>query len=161
VLQVSQWIATAGAIGVGSILKTEPRKWGGILEKGCRWVQHSAWWLVIVFGAITLVSKALCPWVGPPWAWQGMQKLLDRFRDEAFEMGDEAAFHEHRVTLCKFTRWLWWVRPFRSPYWPWGNGRVPWSGGLVPVATSGRTTQRTNTLFLAPDDADNAEGLPG
>ena len=39
--------------------------------------------------------------------------------------------------------------------------RWPWSGWLVPVERSGHTTRRSHTIFLAPDDADQAEGIAG
>jgi transcriptional regulator with GAF, ATPase, and Fis domain len=39
--------------------------------------------------------------------------------------------------------------------------RSPFSGWLVPVARSGHTTKKIKSSFLAPDDADAAEGFAG
>jgi hypothetical protein len=159
------WAAIASTVAVGAILKTEPQRWEWAppLHDGFAWVQVQAWWLLLVIGIVGGIGKYSSSIAGPPWVWESVQMVLDRFRREAFRRAEEDAIHQHRVTLFKKTNWLWWVWPPRGAccWWPWGAGRGPRSGWLVPIVRSGFTTQRTNTVFLAPDDADNAEGVAG
>lgn len=105
-----------------------------------------------------------CSVIGPPWVWATIHSILNEFREHAFRAettGDP--LHYHRVTLFKHVRMKWWLshESWRSRFWPWGKGRYPWSGWLVPVARSGHTTKSSSTVFLAPDDADHAEGVAG
>jgi len=88
-------------------------------------------------------------------------RLFNDYREEAFNIAEDDAVHNHRVTLFKRSRLIWWIWPWRSRYSPWGKMRAPWSGWLVPLVRSGHTTQRSRTVFLAPDDADNVEGVVG
>lgn len=96
-----------------------------------------------------------------PWVWESVHKLLDKYRGMVFTITDQDAEHEHRLTLFRRTCCLLWIWPFRCRFWPWGKRRFPWSGWLAPVERSGQTTQRTGTVFLVPDDADNVEGVAG
>jgi hypothetical protein len=111
--------------------------------------QTAAWWLlpllIIVSGVLGLLRKL----IGPPWLWHTVHSYLDTFRDEAFEVGPDDDLHHHRVTL------------FRHVGWCWRFAKWPWSGWLVPVERSGHTTQSSISVFKAPDDADNAEGVAG
>lgn len=151
-----------GAVLIGAILRTEPKKWPALAD-AFQWVHDDAWWLILAMGIAAAVSKTACWWLGPPWVWRSIQKILDKFREKAFDIQDLDPVHAHRVTLYRYT-WLWWVWPWRSRFWPWGQAgrlRFPWSGWLIPVVRSGHTHQRTVAVFLAPDDAQHAEGVAG
>ncbi len=92
-----------------------------------------------------------------------IDESLDRFRDAVFNLPAETQVHENRVTIFKHTSRVW-VLPWESWRcwcWPWGLGRGPSSGWLVIRRRSGHTTQKSSTIFLAPDDANHAEGVAG
>jgi len=129
------------------------------LDKWVQAIQHQAWWIVLASAGVSFGGGQVRKALGPPWVWASVESVLERFHTVAFP--GEALSHEYRVTLFKHKRFVWWVWPWRSRVWPWGLGRAPWSGWLVPVARSGHTTRSTNVLFLAPDDALNAEGVAG
>ena len=103
----------------------------------------------------------VCRILGPPQTWKIARSHLDRFQQHVFQ--DEGGLlQEHRVTLFKWVKWKLWMWPWRGRYWPWGSwGTWPWSGWLVPVVRSRHTTQKSSTVFLAPDDASLAEGVAG
>lgn len=110
----------------------------------------------MALSTIAAVSKGVCRWLGPPWIWKSMQGVLDELRKHAFNTGTgQSEVHHHRVTLFKH-------RKFRLGLWRWWClGQHPWSGWLVPVLRSGHITQRSKTVFLAPDRGDHAEGVAG
>lgn len=117
---------------------------------------------VIGFSAGVVAFKWLASMIGPPWIWKAIRGIIDEFRERAFASAGDPV-HHHRVTLFEHTQiwrfWrLWdvWITP-----WTWRRGRTPWSGWLLPVCRSGHTTQHCSTRFLAPDNADYAEGVAG
>ncbi len=124
-------------------------------------VQGQAWWIVIALYLAAGFSRAVCKYMGTPWFWAVLQSMLDELREHAFNAGADDPSHHHRVTLFRRVRWRLRIWPSRSRFWIWGPQRYPWSGWLVPVLRSGHTTQRTKSVFLAPDDADHAEGVAG
>ena len=106
-------------------------------------------WATIPLLMVALGLMQVTRWmIGPPWVWDTIHYLLDRFRDYVFEE-ESGPLHHHRVTLFKYVRVRFCFR------------RWPWSGWLVPIERSGHTTRRSRTTFLAPDDADRAEGIAG
>lgn len=155
-----QYAALIGAALLGSAQKAgKPEAysspfWASVVGLGQEFV-----WVLPVLGVVGLVAKLVCDYVGPPWVWEAVQKIIDRFAEKSFETAPGAAVHEYRVTLFRRTWALalpWRCRQRAGSRWRW-----PWSGWLVPVVRSGFTTQNTGTIFLAPDDADNAEGVAG
>jgi hypothetical protein len=106
-------------------------------------------WMAIPLSVLAIAAMtALQRRIGEPKTWGLVQTVLDQFRARVFS-SDSDDLHEHRVTLFRHVGWCWCLR------------RWPWSGWLVPVARSGHTTQRTDALFMAPDDAERAEGVAG
>lgn len=114
---------------------------------------------VVACGAGVVAFKWLAHLIGPPWIWKAIQGIFDEFRERAFRLSGEPV-HYNRVTLFEYVRcwrlWGFWACP-----WRWRLGRFPWSGWLIPVARSGHTTKSCGVSFLAPDDADRAEGIAG
>lgn len=94
-----------------------------------------------------------------PWALECIENAFGYLRQDCFteECNDDDT-HHHRVTL--FRRRLFW-QPLKNPTRVWRDGNRPWSGWLVPVARSGHTTQKSRTIFLAPDDPEHSEGVAG
>jgi hypothetical protein len=127
-----------------------------------QFVQSEAWWLLVLLSAIAGASKLICTYIGEPWAWQTIETTLEELQSHAFKKNVDP-LHYHRVTLFKHKRCRFRIcfGQWRSTFWPWGRGRGPCSGWLVPVARTKHTTQKTKTVFLAPDDADAAEGIAG
>lgn len=155
----AQYAAFVGAALLGAVQKAgKPEDWnpfwGSIVRFGQAYL-----WLVPLLGVLGLVGKLVCDYIGPPWVWAVVQKIVDKFAEKAFEPVPGAAAHDYRVTLFRHTWAL--ERPWRGKRRPGERWRWPWSGWLVPVVRSGHTTQNTNAIFLAPDDAYNAEGVVG
>lgn len=156
--------ALSASAFIGPSLKFDLVRWkswsmtaGTALEA----IQQNAWWLLLVCGAAVAVAKGGRRHLGEPWAWDGIQNLLDEIRRHVVRADHEDPAHHHRVTLFKKVRWCFAPSPVRHWYWPWGTGHGPSSGWLVSVARSGHTTLSHKATFLAPDDADNAEGIAG
>jgi hypothetical protein len=74
---------------------------------------------------------------------------LDYYRAEVFAVGADDAMHHHRVTLFRYKGWCLVRRQW------------PWSGWLLAQERSGHTTRIGISIFKAPDDADQAEGVAG
>ena len=146
-LSILQWIAGIVWVTIGASVKADPSRWQ-LVSDLLIWLQQYAWVtvpsLTVALGLMQLARLT----IGPPWVWDTVHYLLDNFREYVFE-GESGPLHHHRVTLFKYTRMR-----FRLCRWPW-------SGWLVPVERSGHTTRRSRTIFLAPDDADQAEGIAG
>jgi hypothetical protein len=110
--------------------------------------QSSAWWLVPALLFLIPILQLIRRGLGNPKRWAVVQYVLDELRDKIFATVEDQR-HHHRVTLFKRVTWCLCFR------------RWPFSGWLIPVARSGHTTQRSSALFLAPDDAERAEGVAG
>ena len=108
-------------------------------------------WLILFLSACTIILlNSILRWIGEPWRWNAIQVVLDRLRDNVYKQTFQGEpYHYHRVTLFKHV-------PFSLRLRLW-----PWSGWLVPMARSGHTNQNINSVFKAPDNADNAEGVAG
>jgi hypothetical protein len=90
-----------------------------------------------------------------------VQAILDQLQEELYGDADDPQ-HHNQITL--YRRRIWAIRacPGRCLwYWPWGKGRFIFSGWLIPVARSGHGKKRSRSIYLAPDDLDNAEGIAG
>jgi hypothetical protein len=114
-------------------------------------VQSWIWWLspllILLAGVFTWIRKQ----IGEPWVWGAIHHLMNTYRDFVFSEEKQETKHHHRVTLFRHCPW----------YHPYCLRRLPWGARLVPVARSGHTTQKTDTTFRAPDNADKAEGFAG
>ncbi|WP_298868076.1 hypothetical protein [uncultured Gimesia sp.] len=93
---------------------------------------------------------------------RNISDALDKFRDVCFPNLEKSVPVDHnRVTLFKHVEWKSWIHPFKGIFNPWGYWRWPWSGWLCVKYRSGHVTQGGTTIFLAPDDAQNSEGVAG
>lgn len=156
-----QFIALVLAAGVGATPKIGLKSWPIDWHSPIQALKDSAGWAVPILIFAAGVFKVTAYMIGPPHVWKSIHRLLDSFRNEIFEIGDEKEMYKHRITLFKRVSFCCKRRPGSHWAWPWGVGRHPFSGWLVPVERSGHTKQRTNTVFLAPDNADNVEGIAG
>jgi hypothetical protein len=87
---------------------------------------------------------------------------LRKFRKICFpSVPDTEPLDNNRVTIFRRVSWCWRLSEWRATFWPWGYGRGPSSGWLVAAHRSGHATQLSTTVFLAPDDAPQAEGVAG
>jgi hypothetical protein len=151
-------------VGYGSIMAVE----SGTYQK---WPQPLPAWIELAQKNSLLVwfivaASAFLGWYlrrrGDPWIWDKLQELLDEFQEVAFQEFQNHIKDHHRVTLFRYRKWCWnLTTPMTDGRWPWRWGRCPWSGWLVPVLRSGRTSQNTKAIFLAPDNGDEAEGVAG
>ena len=146
-LSFLQWIAGIVLATIQASTKADPSRWQ-LGSEFLIWLQQNAWITVpLLIGTLGLMQVARWT-IGPPWVWDTVHHLLDSFQEYVFE-GESGPLQYHRVTLFKYAR----VR-LRLCRWPW-------SGWLVPVERSGHTARRSRTTFLAPDDAERAEGIAG
>lgn len=151
-LTVSQWVCGSFGTLVAASLKADvakTRSWFAPAADLLEWAGANAWYLIpamaIVVGGASLVKQIL----GPPWVWNVIHSLLDDLQRRAFGNDRTGPLHHHRATLFKHVSWRICFR------------RWPWSGWLIPVERSGHATRRCGVRFLAPDDADRAEGIAG
>lgn len=152
VLGIAQWVAGAVAVIVPPTLKADlanpslPELAARVIKS----IQAEAWWVVpcaVILAGIAALTRKI---IGPPWVWEHIQFLLDRMREAAFPAAEcPGDLHHHRVTLFQHVAFCMSWR------------RRPWSGWLTAVARSGHATQNRKVIFLAPDDADKAEGIAG
>ncbi len=155
----------AGAIGIlASLAKLDETLvaawWPKKLQPVLTWLVDNAWWLVIAFIVVGFIAKIAKESLEKTWVWASVREIVDRIQSEAFAQHQGLA-HHHRATLFRHSRYKLWPFPWRHLFPRTGRRRWPCSGWLTPVLRSGHTTQRSTTYFLAPDDADNVEGVVG
>jgi len=131
--------------------------WGNIIG----WLQNWGVVQLVFLGLIAAFSSLLKVWAGNPQLWNAIEDFVNIIREHVFlEKYNNEPQHHHRVTLFKYRKFKFFIWPLRG-WSPWGKFRHPFSGWLVPVTRSGYATIRGGTTFLAPDDADDAEGIGG
>lgn len=160
-----------GAIPLVSVVtQADAEKWNHypFVSAGLGWVQQNAWWLLVTMGLFLFLAKVVKKLVGPPWLWNTVSNILEDARLHMLRHTAADESHHNRVTLFKHVRCRFRMSPWRLQRWPWGKRQGaspkwnhPWSGWLVPVMRTGHTSQRSKFVFLAPDDADDAEGVVG
>lgn len=131
-------------------VRTSTAQYGPYIGGALAVLQANAWIIILISTLLIIVLNFALRIIGEPWRWNAIQLVLDRFRDSVYlKSFPKDPIHHHRVTLFKHV-------PFSAQINKW-----PWSGWLVPMARSGHTNQNSNTIFMAPDDADKAEGVAG
>jgi len=158
-------LAAGGLIaGIAILSKQDEAQlstWPRFLVPPANWILDNNWWIVLSLTVLAATAKFVKERLDRTWVWSAVQTIVDKIATEAFGHLNSGDVHHHRATLFQYRNYFWFPFPPRSKIWPWGRRRWPCSGWLVPVIRSGHTTRRTNTYFLAPDDADNAEGFAG
>jgi hypothetical protein len=145
---------------IAKFSEAQLKEWPDGLSAIALWLVKNNWWLALGLAALAGVAKIIKEGLDATWIWSAVQALVDQIQIDAFGQ-QEGYAHHHRATLFQYQKYRWWPFPARHGLWPWGIGRGPGSGWLVPVIRSGHTTQRSSTYFLAPDDADHFEGVAG
>ncbi len=131
-------------------VKTSTAQFGPYIGGALALWQANAWVIILVSTSAIIIFNFALRLIGEPWRWNAIQLVLDKFRDRVYlESFPKDPIHHHRVTLFKHVQ-------FSARINAW-----PWSGWLVPMARSGHTNQKSNSIFMAPDDADKAEGVAG
>jgi hypothetical protein len=131
-------------------VKTSTAQYGSHIGGALAAWQANAWIIILASTSAIIIFNFALRLIGEPWRWNAIQLILNMFRDRVYQEsfpGDP--IHHHRVTLFKHVQ-------FSTRINAW-----PWSGWLVPMARSGHTNQKSNSIFMAPDDADKAEGVAG
>lgn len=156
-----KWVSIVVLVMFGLATLLQPSDWQEPWRTVLYWFDD---WEDLAFPLLPAaigVCEIIARGIGPPWVWKVVESVVDELRNHAFTRKTQRQpIHEHRVTIFKRVRWKMKIRLDRSTQ---GGLRVwwPWSGWLVPKVRSGHTTQRSRTVFLAPDDADHAEGVVG
>lgn len=126
----------------------EESSWATVLA----FIQEYGWWAILLSivageGGILWIDSRESSMVT-----NALNAILKEFRDELF--GDAAGQEgDHRVTLFQYRKTCW------RAIW-YGPG-LPWGGWLVPVARPGRASQRSHSVFRAPDDPSKLKGIAG
>lgn len=116
--------------------------------------------VISICGVVVPVTEWGKRRIGHPNTWAQVQAILEFCEEELFR-DSKTATHCGKVTLFHRVQWCWWGVPWRkSVRKRWGK-HGPGSGWLIPVARSGHTQQNCRSVFAAPDDAENAEGVAG
>lgn len=147
-----QWVAGTVLAVAGASLKADVAQVQAWVPWAAKLLQVSQGWAWLTIPCLTGyfgVAQFGRKMIGPPWVWEVIHSLLDDLQQHAFGKDCQSPLHHHRATLFRFVRWRWCLR------------RWPWSGWLVPIERSGHATRRSSVAFLAPDDADQAEGVAG
>jgi hypothetical protein len=155
----------AGAIAVLASLNNlddglVEKWWPQAVRPVLTWLVDNASWLVIVFIVIGFVAKIGKEHLERTWIWASVRDIVERVQRDAFAQQQGMA-HHHRATLFRHSKYKWWPFPWRYLFPAIGRRRWFSAGWLTPVVRSGHTTQHSTTYFLAPDDADNVEGVVG
>jgi hypothetical protein len=130
----------------------DPQQWEAVLLVA-KFCHHSAWWFIPFFTILGLLAQYGRTRIASPDAWDMVQYLLDKYREDTFGKDEETKEHPehfHRITLYKHVHWRW-------VFVVW-----PWSEWLVPVARSGSTTKTHIPCFRGSrNNPDKAEGVAG
>lgn len=124
------------------------------------YIHNIAWWLTLVLGLVAATSKYICTRIGEPWVWATLQTMVEDLRKNAFTANTDGPAHHHRVTVFRHVKWRFRNGKGVTSLVPWTSGPHVWSGWLVPVLRSCHTTQRSKSVFLAPDNG-RSEGIAG
>lgn len=132
-----------------------------VVKSAVSWLFANNAWIAMGLAVLVAAAKLVKERLDSTWVWSAVQAIIDRIQVESFA-GQPGYAHHHRATLFRYRKYQWWPFPARHWLWPWGTGRWPCSGWLVPVVRSGETGQRAPSYFLAPpEDADKFEGVAG
>ncbi|HAH46948.1 hypothetical protein [Gimesia sp.] len=163
------WVSIVAMGAVGYILDIDLSRLNtnSLFYKPVDWIQDKAPQVLIISVLLLAMSRLF--------RWSLREKtpeqriidrhisdLLDKFRQVCFpELPQNTAVDHNRVTLFKHVDFKFWVWPFKKLLNPWGYWLGPWSGWLCVIYRSGHITQDGATVFLAPDAAQNSEGIAG
>lgn len=144
---------------LGKVSPATYANWPAPAAATMEWCQNNSLLIFVLIGSCSLFGWILrrC---ADPWYWDKLQALLDKFQEVAYEKFKDQIKDYHRVTLFRYRKFYWNISPGGQPC-SWRGGRLPWSGWLVPVLRSGKTSKRTRAAFLAPDNGHRAEGIGG
>lgn len=123
--------------------------------------QQAIWGFIVYFGLL-IVGKLLIR-KGRTVCWKALQAQVDTLQQIACPEQAADLTDNHRVTLFRWQRFSWRPLLTHPKRWPQllKKGKHPWSGWLKPVLRSGHTSKNTKTIFWAPDDSRQAEGMAG
>lgn len=120
-------------------------------------LQQNCWWIVPILLVMAGIIEGLRRYIGEPLQWKSIQAALEAIDKNVFKEYMNSTDCYHRVTLFR--------RDFFHPciriYPFYFRLAWPWSGWMVPVARSGHTYQQMLSIFMAPDNAQKAEGVAG
>ena len=142
--------ATFLSIVVSASLKADPANFqqhSELTADVIKLLHGHAWFILPALGTLG-IAKMMKAWIGPPWVWETIHRLLDSFQKHIFEKQSHEPQYFHRVTLFKYKGFVFIWRKWPS------------SGWLVPVERSGHITQRSTSKFKVPDNG-SVEGIAG
>lgn len=171
---VSYWVAVWAArtcfLGMLALVAISSRDWSGMFpgnpQRFYQIVAGSVTWSIPASAVALSAFTELSRWIGEPWYWHAISKLLEQLQSETFQtLPHDAVQDDHRVTLYRFRAWNFWAsltracRDIRQRPLTAFRSNWPWAGWLVPVLRAGpRAPGRT--VYLACN-AERAEGVAG
>jgi hypothetical protein len=151
---VPLWTSVIALALIAALKVTNPQRFVSPFDAFLRAAAAFAADTAPVFALTLVVTQALRPFVTSPAQFSAVHRILTGLRDHVVGPQTGAPYHFDRATLFRRYRFYLPLNPARWRRWP--N-----SGWLVPVERSGETTKNRGSCFLAPDDADLAEGIAG
>lgn len=169
ILKFFHGVGTVSSLFIGSIIQLDINSdsfkkyhsWKSLVE----FVKSHAPVLLIISALLIVVTYILLKCTNSVSILKCLQVKLNALRDWiCCDIGGDID-DNHRVTLFKY-RSTYFGLLFRPKYWqhkyfPWTFTKHPWSGWLVPIARSGYTSQKSRSVFWAPDSGKKAEGVVG
>lgn len=144
------FVSTVTTASLRADPKTTTAQFGPAIGTVLYELQKYSWFILIISACAIILLNMILQWIGEPWRWNAIQVVLNTLRDNVYKKQYPSdPIHFHRVTLFKHV-------PLSVGPRIW-----PWSGWLVPMSRSGHTNQNVRSVFKAPDDGDNAEGVAG
>lgn len=148
------WISGSVGIILAACSKADPshipREWAG-LAVIVAWLKNWSPVLAPALGGVAGVCALLRKQIGEPWVWSAIHEFLNNYRDYVFAAEASDPKDHHRVTLFRHVKWYQWPCIIRRTL----------DSHLMPVERSGHMTQRSDTVFRAPDDPSRTQGVAG
>lgn len=149
-LPILAFISAVTTASLKADSKTTTTQYGAFIGAAIDILQSNSWIILFLAPCMIMLLGIILRWIGEPWRWNAIQIALDSLRDHVYKQEFKGEPYDyHQVTLFKHV-------PFSLRLILW-----PWSGWLVPMARSGHTNQNRISVFKAPDNADNAQGVAG
>jgi hypothetical protein len=148
-----QGLLSVFSVIVPALLKADPDQikniFGDSIKNTVIYIQQNTWWIILILLTAIFLIDRYRKIIGNPKDWGIIQYWLNDLREKVFSNCLDEELHHHRITLFKHCKFY------------FCNRKWPWSGWLIPVIRSGHTTQKSNSYFMAPDQADKVEGVVG
>lgn len=160
----SQWVAGVSAAVITALASKDPAKFPGwpTIQNSVAFGKANVG-VAVGLAIYVAVANFTCKRLGPPWAWQAIKQIIDRFQKQVIKGAAQPKLDEHRITLFKFSRFNlhlqdWFGLPQRcGPLKPTDLWTIRW---FKPVTRSGHV-KTLKTRFPLFEKETRGEGVIG